>query len=353
MAKNKRIKTGMAPGSIIYTGDKAITDTMIHHLQFTSDSIKDSVVKNEKEIKINKNSDSDLIDWIDLRGMQNIEVISSISSLFKIHPLLQESIVDVYQRPSFEEYENGIFIIVKALSFDKNTISVSKEHVAIFLKHNVLLTFQETPSDLFESVRKRMSNTMSRVRQRGADYLLFALLDTLIDNYHITLDRFEETIEEIEDRITEEQRSSDKAVIHKLKKELVVLRKSIAPLREVISKFSKSESEVIKNTTQIFIRNLYENTVQITDSIDSYRDMLTSLQDLFIAEVSFKMNKVMQLLTLISVIFIPLTFLAGIYGMNFEYIPELQYRYGYFVLLGVMLAIFIMLLILFRKKKWL
>ncbi|WP_299767124.1 magnesium/cobalt transporter CorA [uncultured Dokdonia sp.] len=353
MTKLKRIKTGMAPGAIIYTGDKTIADTMIHHLQYTRDAIKESIVKDEKDIQVNKNFKIDLIDWIDVRGMDNTDIIASISSSFKIHPVLQESIVDVYRRPSFEEHENGIFIIVKALSFDKSTTQVFKEHVTIFLKQNVLLTFQETPSDLFESVRKRMGNTMSRVRQRGADYLLFALLDTLIDNYYITLDRFEEAIEEIEDRITEQQSNSDKADIHKLKKELVILRKSIAPLREVISKFSKSENQIIKDNTQIFIRNLYENTIQITDSIDSYRDMLNSLQDLFIAEVSFKMNKVMQLLTLISVIFIPLTFLAGIYGMNFEYIPELQYKYGYFVLLGVMLIICILLVLLFRKKKWL
>jgi magnesium transporter len=190
------------------------------------------------------------------------------------------------------------------------------------------------------------------VRQRGADYLLFALLDSVVDNYYNTLDKFEEVIEEIEDRISEDQNSNDKSSIHKLKKELLVLRKSIAPLREVISKFSKSDSAIIQDKTHIYIRNLYENTIQVIDSIDSYRDMLNSLQDLFIAEVSFKMNKVMQLLTLISVIFIPLTFLAGIYGMNFEYIPELQYKYGYFILLGVMFCLFLILLFLFKRKKW-
>lgn len=214
------------------------------------------------------------------------------------------------------------------------------------------MTFQEASSDLFEVVRKRIANSKSRVRKRGTDYLLFALLDCIVDNYYITLDQFEEVIEEIEDRISEDQNNVEKSKIHKLKKELLVLRKSIAPLREVISNFSRSDNAIIQEGTHIFIRNLYENTIQIIDSIDSYRDMLNSLQDLFIAEVSFKMNKVMQLLTLISVIFIPLTFLAGIYGMNFEYIPELSYRYGYFVLLGVMFVLFVVLLITFKRKKW-
>jgi magnesium transporter len=350
MARNKRIKTGMAPGSIVYTGNEQVTDTIIHHLQFNADTIKDTLIKKEKDIKIAP--ESDYVDWIDIRGMQDIKTISSIATGFDVHSLLQESIVDVHQRPNFEDHESTLFITFKALSFDKSSLTVHREHVAVIIKNNSLLTFQETTSDLFESVRKRTLNTKSRVRQRGADYLLFALLDSIVDNYYITLDKFEEVIEEIEDRISEDQSSDDKSSIHKLKKELLFLRKSIAPLREVISKFSKSDSPIIQDNTQIFIRNLYENTIQIIDSIDSYRDMLNSLQDLFIAEVSFKMNKVMQLLTLISVIFIPLTFLAGIYGMNFEYIPELQYKYGYFILLGVMFCLFLILLFLFKRKKW-
>ena len=350
MAKKHRVKTGMAPGSIVYTGNKQVADTIIHHLQFNATIIKDELIKKEKDIKIAL--ESDYIDWIDIRGMQDTKVISSIATRFGVHSLLQESIVDVHQRPNFEDHESNIFITFKALSFDKKTLTVHREHVAVIIKDNSLLTFQETTSDLFEAVRKRTLNSKSRVRQRGADYLLFALLDTIVDNYYITLDQFEEVIEEIEDRIVEDQSSDDKSSIHKLKKELLVLRKSIAPLREVISKFSKSDSTIIQDNTQIFIRNLYENTIQIIDSVDSYRDMLNSLQDLFIAEVSFKMNKVMQLLTLISVIFIPLTFLAGIYGMNFEYIPELQYKYGYFVLLGIMFCLFLILLFLFKRKKW-
>lgn len=340
----------MAPGSIIYTGNKQVDDTIIHHLQFNVSSIKDTTIQKEKYLKITL--EPDYIDWIDIRGMQDIEVITSVANNFKVHPLLQESIVDVHQRPNFEEQDNAIFVTFKALSFDKSTLTVHREHVAVVIKDHSLLTFQETSSDLFEVVRKRTANSKSRVRKRGTDYLLFALLDCVLDNYYITLDQFEEVIEEIEDRITLQQNNSDKSTIHKLKKELLILRKSIAPLREVINNFSRSDNAIVQEGTQIFIRNLYENTIQIIDSVDSYRDMLNSLQDLFIAEVSFKMNKVMQLLTLISVIFIPLTFLAGIYGMNFEYIPELSYKYGYFVLLGVMFVLFVVLLVTFKRKKW-
>ncbi|MFC4636100.1 magnesium/cobalt transporter CorA [Dokdonia ponticola] len=350
MSKKRRIKTGMAPGSVIYTGNKQVDEMVIHHLQFNATSVKDSTIRKEKYLKITL--EPDYIDWIDIRGMQDIEVITSISNHFKVHPLLQEGIVDVHQRPNYEEHDNAIFVTFKALFFDKSTLTVQREHVAVIIRDHSLLTFQEASSDLFEVVRKRISNSKSRVRKRGTDYLLFALLDCIVDNYYITLDQFEEMIEEIEDRISEDQNNAEKSKIHKLKKELLVLRKSIAPLREVISNFSRSDNTIIQENTNIFIRNLYENTIQIVDSIDSYRDMLNSLQDLFIAEVSFKMNKVMQLLTLISVIFIPLTFLAGIYGMNFEYIPELSYKYGYFVLLGVMFVLFVVLLITFKRKKW-
>ncbi|WP_299210748.1 magnesium/cobalt transporter CorA [uncultured Dokdonia sp.] len=350
MAKKHRIKTGMAPGSVVYTGNKQVDDIIIHHLQFNADTIKDSTIHKDKFLKITL--EPDYIDWIDIRGMQETDVISSIATHFKVHPLLQESIVDVHQRPNFEEHDNAIFVTFKALSFDKTTLSVHREHVAVIIRDHSLITFQETRSDLFEAVRKRTADSKSRVRKRGTDYLLFALLDSIVDNYYITLDQFEEVIEDIEDRISEDQSNVDKSKIHRLKKELLVLRKSIAPLREVISNFSRSDNTIIQENTHIFIRNLYENTIQIIDSVDSYRDMLNSLQDLFIAELSFKMNKVMQLLTLISVIFIPLTFLAGIYGMNFSYIPELQYKYGYFILLGVMFCLFVILLIFFKRKKW-
>lgn len=350
MSKKRRIKTGMAPGSVIYTGNKQVDDTIIHHLQFNATSIKNNTIRKDKFLKITL--EPDYVDWIDIRGMQETDVITSIANHFKVHPLLQESIVDVHQRPNFEEHDNAIFVTFKALSFDKSTLTVHREHVAVIIRDHSLLTFQESSSDLFEVVRKRTANSKSRVRKRGADYLLFALLDSIVDNYYITLDQFEEVIEDIEDRISEDQSNVDKSKIHKLKKELLVLRKSIAPLREVISNFSRSDNAIIQENTHIFIRNLYENTIQIIDSVDSYRDMLNSLQDLFIAELSFKMNKVMQLLTLISVIFIPLTFLAGIYGMNFEYIPELRYKYGYFVLLGVMFVLFIILLVTFKRKKW-
>ncbi len=344
-------KAGLPPGSIIFTGNKKVDNVFVHYLSYNGERCADEVFDSNNYDSI-PNPKKGLINWYDIRGMHNTDLIGQLGEKFKKHPLILEGIADTYQRPKFEEYEGGNFITMRAITFDKITQKIKKEHVAIYFNDGLITTFQETESDLFFQVRKRINSSSGRIRQRGADYLAYALIDVLVDNYYIVLEQMEEHIESLEERMLEIQDIEDKNSIHSLKKELLVLRKSVAPLREAISKFSKSESNFIQDTSIVYIRDLYEHTIQVMDTIDGYRDILNGLQDLFISEVSFKMNKVMQLLTLISVIFIPLTFLAGIYGMNFEYIPELKVENGYFILLGVMFVIFIGMVIYFKKKKW-
>lgn len=345
-------KTGLAPGTVVYTGDYKTEKVFTHYLQYDMQKMEEQTFDSHKNILFSPASE-DNVDWYDLRGMHDIKLIESIGKAFSIHPIVLENAVDVNQRPSYEEYELGNFITLKAISFDKQTHKISKEHVAIYFRKGIIITFQETESDLFTSIRNRLSTSSGRIRQKGTDYLAYALVDVIVDNYYTTLEGLEDIIELLEERIATDYNIKNKSTIHSLKKELLVLKKSVSPLREAISRFSKTESLLVEESSLVFIRNLYDHTIQVMDSIESYRDMLNSLQDLFIAEVSFKMNKVMQLLTLISVIFIPLTFLAGIYGMNFDNIPELHYKYGYHILLGVMFVIFVVLLLIFRKKKWL
>jgi len=350
LPKIKR-RSGDIPGSVVYTGNKGVDKVYVHHLKYNNEDFSDVTLDAENRSTFEP-SETHIVDWYDIRGLNDTQLIETLGDTFNIHPLIQESIVDVQQRPKFEEYDNAIFISIQALSFDTETLKVSKEHVTIFFRDGLLLSFQETASDIFESVRQRISSGRGRIRQRGDDYLAFALLDSIIDNYYVVLDDFEEVIERLEDNVMSQQDIREKSRIHALKKELLILRKTIVPLREAISRFSKSESTLIEESTQPFIRNLYEHTIHVMDTTESYRDMLNSLQDLFMTEVSFKMNQVMQLLTLISVIFIPLTFLAGIYGMNFDNIPELHNPNGYYILLGVMFVIFIGLLYFFKRKKW-
>ncbi|MDD7885248.1 magnesium/cobalt transporter CorA [Flavivirga sp. 57AJ16] len=351
MSKLKK-KIGLAPGSIVFTGNRKVDKVLIHHVQYDSNNLTERVLSNHSKSTLIK-SDELLIDWYDVRGMHDTELIGFFGSTFDIHPLILEAVVDINQRPKFEEYAKGNFILLRSLVFDPVKLELKKEHIAIYFNDQFIATFQEDESDLFESVRKRINVDRSRIRTRGADYLAYALIDETVDNYYNALENIELQIETLEETMIENVDHSTKNKIHRLKKELLSLRKSILPLREAIANFYKTESSFVHDDSRIFIRNLYENTVQIMDTLESYRDILNGLQDLFISEVSFKMNKVMQLLTIISVIFIPLTFLAGIYGMNFENIPELKYKYSYFILWGIMVVIFVCMIYFFKKRKWL
>ncbi len=351
MNKQKK-KIGLAPGSIVFTGNRKVEKVLIHHLQYDSNNLKERVLSSHSKSTL-VSSEENMVDWYDVRGMHDTELIGLFGSTFDIHPLILEAVVDINQRPKFEEYPKGNFILLRSLKFDSVKLELKKEHIAIYFNKGFVATFQETETDLFESVRKRIKADRSRIKMRGADYLAYALMDETVDNYYIALESIESHIETLDDKMMENVENNTKNKIHHLKKELLALRKSILPLREAIANFYKTESDFVEEDSRVFIRNLYENTIQIMDAVESNRDILNGLQDLFISEVSFKMNKVMQLLTIISVIFIPLTFLAGIYGMNFENIPELRYKYSYFILWSIMILIFAFMIYFFKKKKWL
>jgi len=348
----KRKNVGLPPGSVIFTGNQKVEKIQIHYLKYDAKTIEESEQDNHSSVAIHQ-SKEELVDWYDIRGIHDTDLIQTIGNTFQIHPLILEDIVDTQQRPKFEEYDKGIFIILKALNFDPEKQSVVREHIAIYFRKGVVLSFQEDHTDLFEPVRKRIHSGKGKVRQNGADYLTYALVDNLVDHYYTVLDAIEDKIETLEDSLLEKPDGSTKEKIHYLKKEVIRVRKSIAPLREAIGRFSKSDSPIIEESTITYIRDVYDHTIQIMDSVDNFRDVLNGLQDLYLSEISFRMNQVMQVLTIITTIFVPLSFLAGLYGMNFEYMPELHFRYGYFVLLGVMFLVGVGLVIWFKRQRWL
>lgn len=348
----RRKKTGLPPGSVVFTGNRKVEKVLIHYVQYDSEILEQRVFDNHVESVFHQSPD-DKVDWYDIRGIHDSQLIELIGKTFDIHPLILEDVADVHQRPKFEEYEKGNFIALRALKYDKTQCKVSTEQITLYFRKGFVATFQETESDLFESVRKRIHSGKGQIRQLGADYLAYALTDAIVDNYYLVLDEIEAVIEGLEEKLLSSQDLGSKGEIQGLKKELLVLRKSIAPLREAIGRFAKSESVFVEETSRIFVRDLYDHTIQIMDMVESYRDILNGLQDLLITEVSFKMNQVMQLLTLVATIFIPLTFLAGIYGMNFDNMPELHWEYGYFILLAIMAVTFIGLLVFFKRNRWL
>lgn len=348
----KRKKIGLPPGSIVFTGKRKVEKVHVHYLQYDNAQLHSEVFDNQENILLRPSPD-EKVDWYDVRGLHDTDLIEAMGKKFQIHPLILEDAVSTSQRPKFEVYDNSIFVICRALSFDKEKMKINTEQVAIFAKKGLLVSFQENETDLFGVIRDRLNTGKGRIRQRGSDYLGYALLDYLVDHYFLVFDEIEEVIERLEDNLLENPDGSLKQQIHHLKKELIVTRKSISPLREAISQFSKSEVEFIDERTVFFVRDLYDHTIQIMDMVETYRDILNGLQDLQISEISFRMNQVMQVLTLITTIFVPLSFLAGLYGMNFDHMPELHFRYGYFILLGVMFFLGIGLLYWFKKQRWL
>lgn len=348
MAKKKRKKPGLPPGSLVYTGRRIIATPNITLLQYNETDLRQQQSKDQ----IPEPEPGDLVTWFDVRGLNNVPIIEALGRKYNIHPLVLEDVLNTEQRPKIEEYDEAVFLIAQALTWDAENLTVRSEQVALFITDNLVISFQEDEDDLFVSIRERLEKGAGRIRRRGADYLAYALLDFLIDNYYLVLDHIEEDIEEIEREVLTSQNVQTKSRIHRLKLATLRMRKAAGPTREAINRLHKIEHAAFKEETAIFVRDLHDHIAQITDTIETYRDMINGVYDLFLSELNIKMNNVIQVLTIISTIFIPLTFLVGVYGMNFTNMPELEWRYGYYAIWGVMILIFIGQLYYFRRRKW-
>jgi len=351
--KKKRIakNIGKAPGFVEYVGakNKEKTDIEIH--EFSKDSFQ--CIKTDNVEDAFKFKTTDQVTWINVNGLNLIDEISKLGKFYELHPLVMEDILNTNHRPKVDEYEDYFFIVLKMLYFNKDE-KFTVEHISLVVGKNYVLTFQESEEDIFDSVRDRLSNPEYRIRTFGSDYLSFALIDTIVDNYYAVIEDFGEKIEVLEDQVFNEQ--PDDATprdIQFLKREVLKIRRSVFPLREVILRLEKSENPVIEERTRQYFSDVYDHVIQINENIEIYRDMIWGLMDMYMTTVSNKMNNIMKVLTIIATIFIPLTFIAGIYGMNFEHMPELHYKYSYYIFWCVMVVIFLSMLFYFRRKKWL
>ena len=338
------------PGTIKYTGKKSDIPVRVNYVEYDENNYKVESLGKKGRIYL---SNTEIVQWYDIRGLHNEELIREISEIFGMHPLAIEDAVDVYKRPEHSEYLAGHFFSLKSLSYDTNTEEVVHQAVSMYFGDGFVITFQEHEDDLFEPLRERLEFSKGRIRSREADYLAYAVIDIIVDQYYSVIDQLEENIEKLEEEINIDVDTIEKSRIFNLKKQLIKTRKSILPLREAISSFYRSDSKLIDERTKPFIRDIYDHIIQVIDSVDSLRDIISGLHDLYLSEISLKMNNVMKFLTIITAIFVPITFLAGLYGMNFKYIPELEQHNGYFVLLLVMFVIVVGMVYMFRKKKWL
>ena len=345
--KRKIHKSGLPPGSLIFTGDKKVEDSIMTITRFNQ-----LEYETQQTTKIDDYLSDEKIIWIDIRGLHNLELVNKVCEILNVHPLVREDIVDVHQRAKFEEYDNGFFLVIRDIEYHEHSHLAEQEQIAIFVGERFVLSFQENETDIFLKIRERIATQGGRIRKKGADYLAYALVDLVVDNYFVILEKVETRIDQLEDKITTESSFEIKIELHQLKREILKLRKAVSPLREAISRFAKTDHPYLTENTVVYVRDLYDHTIQVLDLIETYRDSISGLHDLYLSELSIRMNAVMQVLTIIATIFIPLTFLAGIYGMNFDYMPELKWKYGYFVLLAIMLAVSVGLIYFFRRKKW-
>jgi len=295
--------------------------------------------------------DTETVTWINVDSLGNPKLIEDLAKCFTIHPLIIEDIFNTGQRPKMEDLDQYIYLNLKMLSYLDATKDIKIEHISMVFGHNFLISFQEDIGDIFDPVRERIRKD-GRIRRFGPDYLAYALIDSIVDNYFTVMEKLEEEVEDLEEELVLNPTPDSLHRINRLKKDMIFIRKSVWPLREMINTLEQSESVLIQEATGIYLRDVYDHTIQVIDTLETFRDMVSGMIDIYLSGLSYKMNEIMKVLTLIATIFIPLTFVVGLYGMNFENMPEIEWEFGYYAVLAVMAVMVAGMLIYYRKKKW-
>lgn len=348
-----RNKPGEVPGALHFIGEQKTDAPFIRNMTYSVEHLFESPKIFTNYSSILEKLTFENVNWLDIEGLNDIKLMENIGKKFLLHNLLLEDVLNTTHRPKIEEFENATLVIVKMLSYNKIECSIVSEHISFVLAHNTLISFQEIEGDVFEPIRERIRRSSGKIRIKDANYLLFTLLDAIVDNYFTIIEHIGEELEKLEDRILENPSDEVIKQIHYYNRQMIVLRKAVWPLREVINGILKGVGKIVNENNELYFRDLYDNTIQVIETIEMYKDTISGLRDLAFSNISNKMNDIMKTLTVMSSIFTPLTFIAGLYGMNFDNMPELHSRYGYFAVLGVMLSILIILLYIFRRSKWL
>jgi magnesium transporter len=346
----KAKKVGLAPGTLIHVGEKKIEKPELTIINYGPDKMERLDDVSVAECAAFRETES--VSWINLYGLHDIELVDRLGKTFQVHQLALEDVLNTSHRPKFEMYEDAALIILKMLTFDETENSINSEQFSFVLGPRYIISFQERHGDVFNGVRERLQRKSGRIRSRGPDYLTYALIDSVVDNYFHILEKIGDHLEALEQDLIIEPTQDCLNRIYHLKNQLLALRKSIWPLREVIAEMQKEETDLIDPSTHVFLRDLYDHSIQVVDTVEIFRDTVSGLLDLYMSSVSNRMNEVMKVLTIMASIFIPLTFIAGIYGMNFEYMPELKWRWAYPAVWMVMGGVVVGMIIYFRKKRW-
>jgi magnesium transporter len=344
-------KTGLPPGALVYIGEKRAEAVRISLIDYDEKMFQERQLDRIEECSSCKESPS--VSWVNIDGIHQVDIIEKAGRLFDLHPLMLEDILNTTQRPKCEDYDSHVFAVLKMLTPAEDGRTVQSEQVSIVLGQNFVISFQESVGDVFEPIRSRIRKSKGRIRKMGADYLAYALVDAIVDGYFAVLEAAGEKIEAIEQELAQAPNEQIPRRIHFLKREMIFLRRATWPLRDLIGNLQRSESHLITESTGIYFRDVHDHAIQVIDTIESYRDIVAGTLDIYLSSISNRMNAVMKVLTIIATIFIPLTFVAGIYGMNFKHMPELEWRWGYALVLLVMVAIAAGMIVYFKRKKWL
>ena len=351
LVRSQSEKRGLPPGTPVFVGKKQAQSVRITVMDYDEQEVIERQVESVDECKTFK--DKPTVTWINVNGLHDAKLVESLAESFSLHPLVQEDILNTTQRPKFDDYGDYLYAVLKMLQWDDKQDEAVIEQVSLILGANFVISFQEKPGDVFGPIRERIRNGKGRIRKMPAGYLAYCLIDAIADGYFAVLEHLGDKIEAVESALLSRPTPQTLGAIHRLKRESLLLRKSVWPLREVISGLERTESQLVTDATHIYLRDVYDHSVQVIDTMETFRDILAGMLDTYLSSLSNRMNEVMKVLTIIATIFIPLTFVAGIYGMNFKHMPELQWRWGYWAALLVMAIVAGGMLVYFRRKRWL
>ncbi len=350
-------KKYMPPGTPVYLGEKKTDPVNITIIDYDADTIRESVVESTDQCIPLK--DSPTVTWINIDGIHNTDIVKPLADGFDLHPLVQEDILNTSQRPKVEDFGQYLYIIIKMLQWNEQRDEMAMEQVSLILGKNFVLSFQQRPGDVFESIRQRIRNNQGRIRKMKADYLAYCLLDAVVDGYYLVLEKIGDKLEMLENRTMTHPTHQTLREIHRLRREGLFLRRAVWPVRELISSLQRNDSPLVGQNINAYLRDVYDHAIQSIDTTETYREMLAGLRDTYLTSISNRTNEVMKVLTIIATIFIPLTFIAGVYGMNFDpqssplNMPELKWYFGYPAVLAVMTVVALIMILYFRRKKWL
>jgi magnesium transporter len=351
LVKKRSQKIGLPPGALVYIGEKTDKEFEITTVEYNEQEYRETTNKIFKKCPV-ISKESPTITWVNINSLHNTRNLEELGGCYRLHPLVLEDILNTEQRPKLDDHGDYLFIVLRMLHFQEMQREIAAEQVSLILGNNYLISLHENDQDVFEVIRERLKDGKSRIRRSGADYLAYSLLDLIVDNYFVILEDLGEVIEDLETEVVSTPTPATLSQIHRLKRHMIMLRKSVWPLREVVSRLERSESVLIKDPTILYLKDVYDHLIQIIDNIETYRDILSGMLDIYLSSISNRLNEVMKVLTIIATIFIPLTFIAGVYGMNFKYMPELEWYWGYFSVLLLMALVSLIMVMFFRSKGW-